>query len=135
MAKLDAKNEVAAAKAYGIGKSSLPVMDVPVDTTETVVHVSRSGVPDLGRSTPVLKIEQYFSFDGGNTWDFGGASEHAGGANPHWSGKNSDTFYLGLSNLPGPKNPGRKIRIEITPYAPMSVKVDFEPRSGKVKKV
>lgn len=127
---LDTKTEVAPSRAVPAGRIQLEPVGIPVDTKETVVWVSRQGWPDLGPSTPVIRIEQYFSFDGGVTWPlYGGASVHVGGTWTHWTGKVMPACPLGLSGLPQEKNPNRQIRIEVIPLVPLTTKVDLECRS------
>lgn len=126
---IDTKAVIADATTYPAGKSTLPVVDIPVNTKETLVSMSRDGLPDLGPSTPVVEISQWFSFDSGVTWEFGGASEHIGGEYRHRDGFIMPENVLKLSGLPDDKNPGRKIRVEIKSVVPLSAKVSFEARS------
>jgi hypothetical protein len=126
---LDTKTEIAQSRAVPAGRIQLEPVGIPVDAKETIVSVSRQGWPDLGNGVPVMRVEQYFSFDGGATWTFGGASQHAGGQARHWSGKATDACQLGLSGLPQEKNPNRQIRVEIIPVIPLTAKVDLECRS------
>lgn len=128
---LDQKTEVEPSKELAARRHVLEPVAIPVDTKETVVSVSREGWPDLGNGVPVVRIEQYFSFDGGATWTFGGASEHAGGQARHWSGKNMDACQLGLSGLPQAKSATRQIRLEIIPVVPLTAKVALECRSAE----
>lgn len=126
MAKLEEKGIISAKKRY-TGASVAAEADLPVDTLETRVFVSRDGWPDLGSGVPVVEIRQWYSYDGGATWEFGGASEHAGGIAGHYKGMVLTECILGRSWIPQEKNPNRKIRVEIVPLVPLDAAVSLLP--------
>ncbi len=127
MAKLEEKATITPKKAYAVGVQSAAESDIPVDTLETRAFVSRENWPDLGDGVAVVEIRQWFSFDGGATWEFGGASTHAGGEAVHRKGHAMPECVLGRSWLPEEKNPNRKIRIEIVPIVPIEAAVSLLP--------
>jgi len=127
MAQLEKKEKVANKKRYAVGEHIAAEVDLPVDTKETRAFVSRENWPDLGPSVNVVEIRQWFSFDGGVTWEFGGASTHTGGEAIHRKGHIMPECILGRSWLPDEKNPNRKIRIEIVPLVPLDAAVSFMP--------
>jgi hypothetical protein len=126
---IDTKSEVAALASYPVGKTVLPVVDIPIDTKETLLSVSRENWPDLGPETPVVLIEQYFSFDNEATWVFGGSSLNAGGAWRHRDGYIMPEIPFRVPDIPDPKNPDRKLRVEIHALQPLTSKISLEPRS------
>ena len=92
---------------------------LPIDANATRVYVSREGWPDPkdvdGKSLDVVEIKKWISFDGGMTWDFGGASTHVGGEWRHRAGHIMTESTLTAWDIPGEKNPNRLIKVEITP--------------------
>lgn len=127
MAQLEKKEQIAVKRRYPVGAQIAAEVALPVDTKESRVFVSRDNWPDLGPSVDVVEIRQWFSYDNGVTWEFGGSSTHTGGEAIHRKGHVMPDCILGRSWIPQEKNPNRKIRVEIIPLVPLDAAVSLMP--------
>ena len=127
---LGQKEEIAAAAEYNIGKHEIVPIKLPIDTNTTEVYVSRTGWPDYrdakGKLLDVIEIKKWFSFDGGATWVFGGASTHVGGDWVHRDGTIMTESMLSTRGIPEEKNPDRLLKVEINPYADITATVSVK---------
>jgi hypothetical protein len=126
---LNSKMEIVAARAYLPSELLTADIVIPVGAREIEVYLGRDGSwPDLGKTVAVIRLTQYFSDDDGVTWQFGGSSDYSG-HKFHRFGQAYTESSIITSGLGDTTNPRRILRVEATPFFPLTTKLSAQAKS------